>query len=53
MVQGQITIEDYDTGNTKHKWDLKKIKLAHRVLFEYTYKKGEVKKGRKRRKQRR
>ena len=43
MVQGQIAIKDYDTGNTKHKWDFKKIKLAHRILFDYTYKKGEVK----------
>ena len=27
MVEGQITIEEYDTGNTKHKWDLKRMKL--------------------------
>jgi aldehyde:ferredoxin oxidoreductase len=45
MVEGQIPIEDYETGNTKHKWDLKKIKFAHRVLFEHNYKKGEVKGG--------
>ncbi|MCK4901953.1 MAG: aldehyde:ferredoxin oxidoreductase [Thermoplasmatales archaeon] len=45
MVEGQLPIEEYETGNTKHKWDLKKIKFAHRVLFEYDYKKGEVKKG--------
>ena len=45
MVEGQIAIEEYETGNTKHKWDLKKLKLAHRVLFDYTYKKGEIKKG--------
>ena len=45
MVEGQIPIENYDTGNTKHKWDLKKIKFAHRVLFDYDYKKGEIEKG--------
>ena len=45
MVEGQILIEDYKTGNTKHKWDFKKLKLAHRVLFEYNYKKGGLKRG--------
>lgn len=45
MVEGQIPIEEYETGNTKHKWDLKKIKFAHSVLFDYIYKKGEVKRG--------
>jgi len=45
MVEGQIAIQEYKTGNTKHKWDLKKIKFAHRVLFEYNYTKGEIKKG--------
>ena len=45
MVEGQIPIEEYETGNTKHKWDLKKLKFAHRVLFDYDYKKGEVKRG--------
>jgi len=28
MVEGQITVEEYETGNTKHKWDLDKIKKA-------------------------
>lgn len=45
MVEGQIPIEEYKTGNTKHSWDLKKIKFAHRVLFDYKYTKGEVQKG--------
>jgi len=45
MVEGQIPVEEYDTGNTKHKWDLKKIKQAHRVVSEYSYKKGKVEKG--------
>jgi len=45
MVDGQIPVEEYKTGNTMHKWDLKKIRFAHRVLAEYNYKKGEVNKG--------
>jgi len=45
MVEGQISIEEYKTGNTKHKWDLKKIKFAHRVLFDCKYKKGKLQKG--------
>lgn len=45
MVEGQIPIEEYETGNTKHKWDLKKIRFAHRILAEYNYKKGEVYRG--------
>jgi aldehyde:ferredoxin oxidoreductase len=45
MVEGQIPIEEYDTGNTKHKWDFKKLKQAHRVVFKYSYKKGKVEKG--------
>jgi len=45
MISGQIPVEEYDTGNTKHKWDLNKLKMAHRVVAEYTYKKDEIKKG--------
>jgi len=45
MVEGQIAIEEYRTGNTEHHWDLKKIKSAHKVLATYSYKKGEVNKG--------
>ena len=45
MVKGQIPIEDYKTGNTKHKWDVNKVKSAHKVLAEYSYKKGEVRRG--------
>ena len=45
MIEGQIPIEEYETGNTKHTWDLKKIRFAHRILAEYNYKKGDVKKG--------
>jgi aldehyde:ferredoxin oxidoreductase len=45
MVEGQIAIEEYKTGNTEHHWDLKKIKSAHKMLASYSYKKGEVNKG--------
>jgi len=45
MTEGQIPIEEYETGNTKHKWNLKKIKSSHKVLAEYEYKKGEIKNG--------
>jgi aldehyde:ferredoxin oxidoreductase len=45
MISGQISVEEYDTGNTKHKWDFNKLKIAHRVVTEHTYKKGEIQKG--------
>jgi aldehyde:ferredoxin oxidoreductase len=45
MTEGQIPIEEYETGNTKHKWDLKRIKLAHHKVAEYSYKKGKIQKG--------
>jgi aldehyde:ferredoxin oxidoreductase len=45
MVEGQIAIEEYRTGNTEHHWDLKKIQSAHKVLASYSYKKGGVNKG--------
>ncbi len=45
MVEGQIPIEEYKTGNTKHKWDNKKMKSSHKILTKYTYKKGEIQKG--------
>ncbi len=45
MVEGQITIEEYKTGNTEHIWDLKKIFSAHTILTKYSYKTGQVIKG--------
>ena len=45
MVEGQVPVEEYETGNTKHKWNLDKIKKAHHVVSSYEYKKGEIKKG--------
>lgn len=38
-------MEEYETGNTKHTWDLKKFKAAHKVKATFSYKKGEVQKG--------
>ncbi|MEM0466571.1 MAG: aldehyde ferredoxin oxidoreductase C-terminal domain-containing protein [Candidatus Thermoplasmatota archaeon] len=45
MVEGQIPIAEYSTGNTKHTWDAKKLRAAHQKLAEYTYKKGDVYRG--------
>jgi aldehyde:ferredoxin oxidoreductase len=45
MVEGQIPTEEYETGNTKHSWDIKKLKSKHKILSEYNYKKGEVQRG--------
>ncbi|KYK20475.1 aldehyde:ferredoxin oxidoreductase [Thermoplasmatales archaeon SM1-50] len=45
MVEGQIVIEEYKTGNTHHTWDLKKMQLAHKVLKNFSYKKSDVIKG--------
>ena len=45
METGQIPIQEYETGNTKHSWDLKKVRSAHRKLSQYKFKKGIVEKG--------
>ena len=45
MVEGQIAIEEYTTGNTEHTWDVKKLQSAHKVLKTFSYKKGDVNKG--------
>ena len=45
MISGQIPVEEYNTGNTKHKWDVNKLKRAHHVVASYDYKKGEIKHG--------
>ena len=45
MVEGQTPIEEYETGNTQHKWDIKRLKLGHRVLHKYDYEKGKIQKG--------
>ena len=35
----------FETGNTKHQWDLDKLKEGHRVLAEYIFKKGRIHRG--------
>ncbi len=45
MVKGQIPVEKYETGNTKHSWNINKLKSKHKTIAEYKYKKGEVNKG--------
>ena len=45
MVEGQIAIQEYETGNTKHKFNIEKLKKGHKVIKEYSYKKGEINKG--------
>lgn len=45
MVEGQIAIEEYKTGNTEHIWDLKKIRSAHKILTTYSYRKNQVNRG--------
>jgi len=45
MIKGQIPIEEYKTGNTKHKFDIEKLKKKHKILVKYKYKKGKIEKG--------
>jgi len=45
VVEGQIPIEDYKTGNTDHSWDLVKLRNAHTIKATFAYKKSEVNKG--------
>ncbi len=45
MVDGQIQIQNYNTGNSKNNWDLNKIKLKHKTICEYEYAKKDIQKG--------
>ncbi|MFE3846251.1 aldehyde ferredoxin oxidoreductase N-terminal domain-containing protein, partial [Thermoplasmatota archaeon] len=45
MVDGQIEIQNYKTGNSKNSWDLNKIKLKHKTICEYKYTKKDIQKG--------
>jgi len=45
MVEGQYSIQEYETKNTEHKLNIKKLKSKHKTLAEYKYKKGELKRG--------
>lgn len=39
------TPEGFKTGNTKHTWDLEKLRSGHRVLGEFVYEKRAVERG--------
>jgi len=45
MAIGQKVIEEYETGNTKHKWNLNKIRKSHKIIKEYDYKKINIERG--------
>ncbi|MCK5344129.1 MAG: aldehyde:ferredoxin oxidoreductase, partial [Candidatus Heimdallarchaeota archaeon] len=45
MVKGQISIQEYETGNTHHQWDLKKLQTKHKTIVYQKYTKGTVQKG--------
>ena len=44
-LEGQINWKEYETGNTKHTWDLEKIKSEHKILKEYDYELKPIDKG--------
>ena len=35
----------FETGNTRHEWDLDRLREGHRVLAEYTYEKRPIQRG--------
>lgn len=39
------TAEGFETGNTKHQWDLAKLRKGHKVLAEFKYEKKPVVRG--------
>jgi aldehyde:ferredoxin oxidoreductase len=45
MVEGQIPVEKYESGDTKHQWNVKKLQSKHKKISSFSYKKGLVKKG--------
>jgi aldehyde:ferredoxin oxidoreductase len=45
MVEGQIPIEEYETGNTKHEFNIKNLHSKHKIIKEYNYKKNDINKG--------
>ncbi|KYK29646.1 MAG: aldehyde:ferredoxin oxidoreductase [Candidatus Proteinoplasmatales archaeon SG8-5] len=44
-MDGQIPVGEFDSGNTKHAWDIEALKDGHKVLKSYEYKKREVSNG--------
>lgn len=45
MIEGQIPIEEYQTGNSTHEFNLKNLHSKHKILKEYTYKIGSIDRG--------
>jgi len=45
MIEGQIPIEEYQTGNSTHEFNLKNLHSKHKILKEYKYKIGSVDRG--------
>ncbi len=39
------TKDGFETGNTKHEWNLEKLKDRHKILAEYRYEKREIESG--------
>jgi len=39
------SVDGFETGNTKHKWDLEKLRSGHRVLADYTFEKRPIENG--------
>ncbi|HDS09290.1 MAG TPA: aldehyde:ferredoxin oxidoreductase [Firmicutes bacterium] len=35
--EGQFDWKNYKTNNTKHEWDIEKLRKKHKKLFEYSY----------------
>jgi aldehyde:ferredoxin oxidoreductase len=45
MIEGQVPVEEYKTGNTVHRYNLNRLKSKHKVIAEYKYKKNKVIRG--------
>jgi aldehyde:ferredoxin oxidoreductase len=45
MLKGQIPVEEYESGNTKHSWDIESLKKAHTTFAKIDYIKNEVVRG--------
>ncbi|MEM0493202.1 MAG: aldehyde ferredoxin oxidoreductase N-terminal domain-containing protein, partial [Candidatus Thermoplasmatota archaeon] len=45
MIEGQIEVDGYKTGNTVHRYDLDKLRSRHKILAEYKYTKRGVIRG--------
>jgi len=45
LIEGQIPVQEYSTGNTVHKWDIEKLKKKHKILAKYSYEEAKVNRG--------